>query len=86
MITNTQIVASRTRPSIEPRVLKIPPRAEFMLRHINRVMIGNSRNSLEDNMDTMRPPIVSLAFTIVNETNLLDVSDYPSDVQFQVRQ
>lgn len=86
MITDTQIVASRTKVAKEPRVLKIPPRAEFMLRHINRVMLGNSRNSLDDYMETMRPPIVSLAFTIVNETHLLDVSNYPSDVQFQVRQ
>jgi hypothetical protein len=86
MITDIQIANAQAKPSVTPRLKKIPPRAEFMLRHINGVMLYNTRNTLADDLQTMRPPIVSLAFAIVNETTLLDVVDYQSDVQFQEKQ
>lgn len=86
MITDTQIVQAQVKPLVTPRVKKIPPRAEFLLRHINGVMLQTTMTTLSETFSTMRPPIVSTAFTIVNETTLLDVLDYTSDVQFQVRQ
>jgi hypothetical protein len=86
MITEYQITQSRVTPSVTPRVKKIPPRAEFLLRHINGVMLQTTMNTLAEDLPAMRPPIVSTAFTIVNETTLLDVLDYSSNVQFQVRQ
>jgi hypothetical protein len=86
MISNTQIVQAQVTQPATPRLKKIPPRAEFLLRHVNDTMLNTLRNTLAYDSPTMRPPIVSAAFTIVNETSLLDVVDYSSDVQFQMRQ
>ena len=86
MYTDTQIVNAQVSQPATPRLKKIPPRAEFLLRHINETMLNSQRNTLAYDAPTMRPPIVSAAFTIVNETTLLDVVDYASDVQFQLRQ
>jgi len=86
MITDTQIVQAQVTQQTTPRLKKIPPRAEFLLRHINDTMLNTLRNTLSYDAPTMRPPIVSVAFAIVNETSLLDVMDYSSDVQFQQRQ
>jgi hypothetical protein len=86
MITNTQIVQAQVIPPVTPRIKKIPPRAEFLLRHINGVMLQTTMTTLSEEFPVMRPPIVSTAFAIVNETTLLDVQDYTADVQFQARQ
>lgn len=86
MITNTQIIRSEVTQSVTPRTKKIPPRAEFLLRHVNDTMLASLRKTFAYDVPTMRPPIVSTAFTIVNETSLMDVADYSSDVQFQTRQ
>lgn len=86
MITDAQITQAQVKPQVTPRIKKIPPRAEFLLRHINGVMLQTSMRTLAEEFPVMRPPIVSTAFAIVNETTLLAVQDYTSDVQFQVRQ
>jgi len=86
MYTNDQIVQAQVVTPVTPRLKKIPPRAEFLLRHINSTMLNSQQNTLAFDAPTMRPPIVTTAFAVVNETTLLDVMDYSSDVQFQVRQ
>jgi hypothetical protein len=86
MLTDYQISQAQVKPQVTPRIKKIPPRAEFLLRHINGVMLQTTMNTLSEELPAMRPPIVSTAFAIVNETTLLDVQDYTADVQFQTRQ
>jgi hypothetical protein len=86
VITDTQLIQAQVSQPATPRTKKIPPRAEFLLRHINDTMLASLRNTLAYDVPTMRPPIVYTAFTIVNETSLMDVADYSSDVQFQTRQ
>ena len=86
MITDYQITQAQVKPQVTPRIKKIPPRAEFLLRHINGVMLQTTMTTLAEEFPAMRPSIVSTAFAIVNETTLLDVLDYTSDVQFQARQ
>ena len=64
----------------QPRLKKIPPRAESLLKHIIDSLITNAQRSGDDTAVDL-PPLVERAYMVVNETAALSVLDYaPDDV------
>jgi hypothetical protein len=60
------------------------PQGTVILRHVMNNIFGNLRNSHEAKV--VMVPLVHRAYTIVNETGILPVKDYPADEVFLERQ
>jgi len=70
-----------------PRIRRIIPRADHMLRYVNSILLNNLRSDTaeEDTVITL-PGIISRAYMIVNETATLEVSDLTPDYEVVVEQ
>lgn len=70
-----------------PRIRRIIPRADHMLRYVNSILLNNLRSDTaeEDTIITL-PSIVSRAYMIVNETATLEVSDLTPEYEVVVGQ
>jgi hypothetical protein len=70
-----------------PRIRRIIPRADHVLRYINSIILNNLRSDVpeEDTVITL-PSIVSRAYMIVNETATLEVSDLTPNYEVIVGQ
>jgi hypothetical protein len=70
-----------------PRIRRIIPRADHVLRYINSIILNNLRSDVpeEDTVITL-PSIVSRAYMIVNETATLEVSDLTPNYEVVVGQ
>jgi len=76
-----------SRINLNPRVRRIPPRAEDYVRYINDMIIKNLRMADEGSDVTLEmPTVVSLAYKIVNETGNFVIQDVGRDVVFVPRQ
>lgn len=60
------------------------PQGVVVLRHVMNNVLGNLRNGHEAKVTMV--PLVYRAYTIVNETGVLPVKDYPAEDIFLVRQ
>lgn len=67
------------------RTIRILPRADHLLRYVNSSIIHNLKAEETDTVIVL-PGIVSRAYTIVNETTTLEVSDLTSEYELVVRQ
>lgn len=66
------------------RLKYVLPQGTVVLRHVMNNILGNLRNSHEAQVTMV--PLVHRAYTIVNETGVLPVKDYPADDVFLERQ
>lgn len=63
----------------QPRTKRVPPRAEFLLRHVIDSLITNARRRGAGQTKVYLPPLVERAYAIVFETEPLEVADYTSN-------
>ena len=70
-----------TNETREPKLKRIPPRAESLLKHIIDSLITNARLGGNDTKVDL-PPLVERAYMIVNETAALSVLDYAPEDTF----
>ena len=60
------------------------PQGTVVLRHVMNNILGNLRGGNEAKVTMV--PLVYRAYTVVNETGILPVQDYPADEVFLERQ
>jgi hypothetical protein len=76
-----------SRVNLNPKLRRIPPRAEDYIRYINDVVVRNLKlGNPGDDITLEMPGIVSLAYKIVNETSNFVIQDVGTDVVFIPRQ
>jgi hypothetical protein len=69
-------------PNLNPRVKRIPPRAEDLARYINDTIVYNLRVGTDEDITLDLPDIVALAHMITNETGTIPVREFGLDVVF----
>lgn len=72
--------------NLNPRVRRIPPRAESLVRYINGMIVRNLQVGSDEDIVLDLPPIVSLAYLVTNETGTIVVRDFNADITFVPRQ
>lgn len=72
--------------NLNPRLIRIPPRAEELLRYLNNVMVFNFQVRTPGGAVINLPDTVALAHTIANEVTTIPVQDFGLDVGFVPKQ
>jgi len=68
--------------NLNPRVRRIPPRAESLVRYINDVIVHNLRVGSDEDIIINLPATVSLAYMVTYETGTIAVQEFGNDVVF----
>jgi hypothetical protein len=68
--------------NLNPRVRRIPPRAESLVRYINDVMVWNLRVGSDEDIVLNLPAVVSLAYMVTYETGTIPVQEFDTNVMF----
>jgi hypothetical protein len=72
--------------NLNPRVKRIPPRAEEVVRYINDVMVFDFAANRTTGAVIDLPDIVAFAHTITNEVATIPVQEFGLDVTFVPKQ
>ena len=64
---------------VEPKIKRIPPRGEAVLRFVNDLILHNMRGG-EDATEIILPPLMERAYMVVYETTTIEYRDYPAGV------
>lgn len=72
--------------NLNPRVVRIPPRAEEMVRYLNNVMVFNFQVRTPEGAIIDLPDTVAFAHMITNEVGTIPVQEFGLDVMFVPKQ